>query len=258
MPSPKRNRNRSGNPAGRPARTQQSARTQQLRLAQQQAERRRQRLILSAVVVGIVIVVVAVAIGVQAWRAGRQPKAPTAQPSFGAVRITDGKPIVLGRDDADVTVELFEDFRCPHCADFEETLGSTITDLQRDGTIKVELYPMSFVDPEHGSVSAANAMACAATEGRGQQYYAGLFQNYPLEWTNERLIKLGELVGLTSADFRTCITAQQHRSWVDSITKAAADRDVNETPTVFINGELQDAAYKWKPDQLKAAVRAAS
>jgi protein-disulfide isomerase len=157
-----------------------------------------------------------------------------------------------------VTMSLYEDFRCPHCADFEETLGSTITDLQRDKTIKVELYPMSFVDPEHGSVSAANAVACAATAGRGQQYYAGLFQNYPLEWTNERLIKLGELVGLTSADFRTCVTGQQHRRWVDSINKAAAGRGVDSTPTVFINGQLQKDADTWKPDQLKAAVEAAS
>lgn len=207
--------------------------------------------------IGIVLVVVLGAVGYQAWRSSRSPQAPLPQPTFGPVDIVDGKPIVLGEDDAEVTITLYEDFRCPHCADFEEQLGPTIAALQRDGTVKVALYPMSFVDPKGGSVSAANAMACAASAGRGQQYYAGLFGNDGLEWTDERLIELGGLVGLKSATFDTCVRSDRHREWVESITRVAAQHSVEETPTVLIDDQIQADAVSWKPEQLRSAVEAA-
>jgi protein-disulfide isomerase len=171
------------------------------------------------------------------------------------VQLTDGQPIRLGRDSAPVTLTLFEDFDCPHCGDFEEKLGPTIADLQRSGTVKVELYPMSFIDD--GSVAAANAMACAATEGFGQAYYAGLFANQGLQWTDQQLIQLGRLVGEPSDGFAGCVRSRQHAGWVDSITRAADRQKVEETPTVLINGTRKSQAAQWSPQQLRAAVQAA-
>ncbi|WP_168207528.1 DsbA family protein [Microlunatus elymi] len=244
-------------PSTRPTGNPGSARAQ-ARLAEQQAERRRQRLVLAVAVIGIIVVVVIAAVVYQSWRAGRKPEAATGQPSFGPVQVTDAQPIVLGKADAPVTMTLFEDFRCVHCADFEEKLGPTITGLQRDGAVKVELFALSGVDPEHGSISAANAMACAATTGKGQPFYASLFANYGMEWSDKQLLELGSQLGLSSDDFTSCVTGQQHRSWVDSMAAVANQRNVTATPTVFINDKLQPDAAKWSPDQLKAAVSAAS
>lgn len=214
-------------------------------------------MVLAVVVIGVVLVVVLGGIGYQAWRNNRSPDAPSAQPTFAASEITAGKPIVLGESDAPVTLTLYEDFRCPHCADFTESVGEALTGLQRDGTVKVELYPMSFVDPEHGSRSAANAMACAAEGGRGQQFYAGLFENYGLQWNDEQLIELGTASGLTPGDFGTCVRSMKHRSWVDSITQIAAQRKVDQTPTVLIDGTIQPKAAEWTSAQLRQAVAAA-
>jgi protein-disulfide isomerase len=216
---------------------------------------RRQRRILGVVVVAVVVLLVGGLVGYRAWHSGRAPEAPAAQPSFGPVQLTDGQPIRLGRASAPVTVTLFEDFDCPHCGDFEETLGPTITELQRAGTVKVELYPMSFIDD--GSVAAANAMACAAIEGFGQGYYAGLFANQGLQWSDQQLIQLGGLVGRPSADFAGCIRSRQHAAWVDSITRAADRQKVEETPTVLINGARKTDAAGWSPQQFRAAVQAA-
>jgi len=227
------------------------------RLAEQQADRRRQRIILAVVVIGVVVVVVLAGIGYQSWKAGRMPHAPAAQPTFAAATITDGKPVVLGKDDAKVTLTLFEDFRCPHCADFNDTLGPTISRLQRDGTIKVELYPMSFVDVKHGSVSSANAFACAAEAGRGQQFYAGLFDNYGLQWNDKQLLALGRLVGLNDTDFVSCVRQSKHRAWVASINQAATQQKVDETPTVKVDGVVKPDAAEWSTDQLRAEIQAA-
>ncbi|MBO0811344.1 MAG: thioredoxin domain-containing protein [Microlunatus sp.] len=244
---------RSGNPAVRSAAAATPAQAQP-----ETASRRRstQRLLLG-VLLGAVAVVLIAAISVFSWYNGhRDPVAPAAQPSFGPVTLTDGQPIVLGNTDAPVTLTLWEDFGCPHCDEFQKTLGPTIADLQRSGTIKVELYPMSFVTDR--SPAQANAMACAAAEGFGESYYAGLFANYGLKWTDDQLVKLGSLVGRPTADFAGCVRSQQHAGWVDSITRAAQQQKVERTPTVFINGVRQgEEAATWSADQLRSRIGAA-
>ena len=88
---------------------------------------------------------------------------------------------------------MYEDFHCPHCADFEEQFGPVITQAQESGAARVELYPMAFID--EGSAAAANAMACAAEAGFGQAFYLGLFANHTLQWSDEQLIDLATKVG---------------------------------------------------------------
>ena len=152
--------------------------------------------ILISVVAAFVVIVVAGGILFQGWRSSRSPSAaPSASSSAAPVTITNGKPIPLGSADAPVTITLYEDFHCPHCADFEEEFGPTITQAQESGAARVELYPMSFID--EGSITAANAMACAAEAGFGQAYYLGLFANHTLQWSDPQLIELATKVGGT-------------------------------------------------------------
>ena len=106
------------------------------------------------------------------------------------VTITDGKPVSWGSAGAPVTVELYEDFHCPHCADFEEEFGQTLTDAQAAGTIRLRIFPMAFIDA--GSASAANAFACAAEAGFGAAYDTGLFANHTLDWSDSQLDQLAE------------------------------------------------------------------
>jgi len=144
-----------------------SARERARLAAEQAAARRRDQRILISVVVAFLVVVVAGGITFQAWRTSRSPSAaPSATAAASPVMITNGRPIPLGSADAPVTITLYEDFHCPHCADFEEEFGPTITQAQESGEARVELYPMAFID--EGSITAANAMACAAEAGFGQ------------------------------------------------------------------------------------------
>ena len=162
--------------------------------AEQAAARKRDQRILISVVAAFVVLVVAGGILFQGWRSSRSPSAaPSASSSAAPVTITNGKPIPLGSADAPVTITLYEDFHCPHCADFEEEFGPTITQAQESGAARVELYPMSFID--EGSITAANAMACAAEAGFGQAYYLGLFANHTLQWSDPQLIELATKVG---------------------------------------------------------------
>lgn len=222
---------------------------------------REQRLIL--IIAGVlVLVLIGGGIGLQLWRTHRSH--PTAAPSVATVgelnrkvEPENGKPLLLGEPKAAVTVTLYEDFHCPHCAEFEEQFGKTLTDNEVAGKIKIELYPMSFIDD--GSARAANAMACAASAGFPQTYYLGLFTNHTLQWNAEQLVNLaGVSGGSATSEFTSCVNDNHYKGWVDSINTAADSNGVTSTPTMFINGQpvntqtLTVAALQQQLDQAAA------
>jgi protein-disulfide isomerase len=221
--------------------------------ADQAAARKRDQRILLSVVAAFVVVVVAGGILFQGWRTSRSPSAtPSASASASPVAITNGRPIPLGSAAAPVTITLYEDFHCPLCGQFEEQFGPTITQAQESGAARVELYPMSFID--EGSVTAANAMACAAEAGFGQAYYLGLFANQNLQWSDPQLIELASKVGGSPSEtFKTCVNRRAHADWVTSINAAADTNGVQQTPTMLINGKEVDIATL-TPDSLKAMI----
>jgi len=225
--------------------------------AEQTAARKRDQRILFAVIAGFVLVVVAGGIGLQAWRTNRPPSAaPSTAVSASPVTISNGRPIVLGSSQGPATITLYEDFHCPHCAEFEEQFGPVIQQAQDSGAARVELYPMSFID--EGSVTAANAMACAAEAGFGQAYYLGLFANHTLQWSDPQLIDLATKVGGSPTEaFKTCVTRKAHADWVSSINATADENGVTQTPTMLINGQPVDIA-NLTPDALKAMITSAS
>jgi protein-disulfide isomerase len=225
--------------------------------AEQAAARKRDQRILIAVIVGFVLLAVAAGIGFQAWRTNRSPSAaPSTSVSASPVTITNGQPIVLGPSEAPATITLYEDFHCPHCAQFEEQFGPVITQAQQSGAARVELYPMAFIDD--GSVAAANALACAAEAGFGQNYYMGLFANHTLQWSDQQLIELAAKAGGSPTEaFQTCVTDKAHADWVASIGAAAEKNGVTQTPTVFINGEPVDIT-KLTPESLQTMITSAA
>jgi protein-disulfide isomerase len=243
--------------------TEQSRRDQlnsrQQALAEQQAaQRRRERRLLAVIVVAVVVVLVGGGIGIQAWRANRAPDAGSVTPgqTSAPVTITAGQPVSWGSAGAPVTVDLYEDFHCPHCAEFEEQFGQTLTDAQAAGQITVRVFPMAFIDA--GSMSAANAFACAAEGGFGEAYDAGLFANHTLDWSDSQLTQLAEQVhGSVPEAFSSCVTQRSHEDWVDSVNDAASAAGVTGTPTMFLNGKRVDLTTV-TPDGLQAQIAEAA
>jgi protein-disulfide isomerase len=225
---------------------------------QQDKQRRRDRRILALVAVGIVVLLVAGGIGFQAWRTSRGPSGvPSASTSATPVQLVNGQPVVFGSGDAPVRIDLYEDFHCPHCADFEERYASVLTTAQEKGQAAIRFFPLSFVDP--GSLSAANGFACAAEAGFGETYYDGLFANPSLEWNNDQLLRLAEQASgaAPSAAFSSCITARRQLPWLESISTAATQAGVQSTPSLLLNGTPVDIVTL-TPESLTAQIDAAA
>jgi protein-disulfide isomerase len=139
-------------------------------------------------------------------------------------------------------IDIYEDFQCPVCAQFEQVNGQYIESLIAEKKATVVYHTLSFLGPE--SVSAANAAACSADEGEFLDYHRLLMINQPKEnsgaWTNGVLARIGQTAGITSQKFSECINEGNYLGWVRNVAEAGSKANVNSTPTVFINGKEID------------------
>jgi len=149
-----------------------------------------------------------------------------------------------GKSTATVTLELFEDFSCPHCADLETTLGTKVKSAVAEGSIKVIYYPMTLPGFGRPTELAANAFACAADQGKAAEYHDALYANYDQaaqQWTNSLLTEIGKSVGLTNSDFGRCVRSDTFNEWVKSIDDTGDSRGVTGTPPAYVSGKLVPA-----------------
>lgn len=155
-------------------------------------------------------------------------------------------PIMQGKGRAAATLTVYEDFRCPACAQFEKTFRGTIHKLQNAGKLKTEYHTVTIIDGNmggNGSKYAANAAACARDQGRFGPYHDVLFAHQPGEQDDafgdkKRLVELGRKVeGLGLAAFEKCVQGGRHDKWVERTNAGFLDSGHNSTPTVLLDGE---------------------
>lgn len=169
----------------------------------------------------------------------------------------DGDPVPNTRDEEAGTldIQMYVDYLCPICGQFEATNGEYITSLLDNGKTTVEIHPIAILDRlaqgTKYSTRATNAAACVANYSPNQYYdfHNLLFTNQPEENTvglsDEQLIDLTTQAAVESPDkIATCIKNQEFKAWVSNSTQRALDGPipnsnvdkVTGTPTVIVNG----------------------
>jgi protein-disulfide isomerase len=209
------------------------------KLADQRAAQRRRTAILVSLVVVAVLAIAAVT-GIALYRSQSTTPATSATPKGGTAT-----GIVVGPAAAPVTLDVYLDFQCPACKQFEETSGPTLDRYVAAGTVKIVYHPVAFLDPYSSgarySTRASAASACAADAGVFPAYVRALYANQPPEGgtglTDDQLVELGRQAGATSADFATCVTSHRYEPWTARVTEAASKAGVNQTPTVLVDGK---------------------
>ncbi|MEU9984161.1 thioredoxin domain-containing protein [Streptomyces sp. NPDC050856] len=221
-------------------------RLQRDRERQKARDRRRRTVIVSAAVVGVLGL--AAVIGVIAANAGRDGDDSASGPVTAPVGASgkDRLAIPVGATDAPSTLTIWEDFRCPACAQFENAARNAIHELVDSGQVRVEYHLATIIDGNmggSGSLNAANAAACAQDAGRFVQYHDVLYQNQPPEpddafAQDAKLFELaGKVKGLDTPAFRGCVSEGRHDGWVNKSSQAFREGDFRGTPTVLLNGE---------------------
>ncbi|HYH73599.1 MAG TPA: thioredoxin domain-containing protein [Nocardioides sp.] len=179
-------------------------------------------------------------------------------PAFAGVTAAAGAP----------TVDLYEDFQCPVCGQFEAALGSTFQDLASQGKVKLNYHVLNFLDDKTGaknSTPAANGAFCAAADGKFQEFHDAAFADQVAEGedvTDDKLAAWAGTAGITGDALTTwqkCVADGTYTRYVTSVNEAAFKvPGFQGTPTVMINGEMVDLGTIGTPELLTQAIEDAT
>lgn len=196
-----------------------------------------------AVWISVAVVAALVLIGALVVWMNNSAAAPGETPQGAGINASTGA-VVVGEGSNEV--DIWFDFYCPHCQDFEEQYGPTINQVLEAGDVTLNLYPvaLSGLNAASGtdfSKRSANAMYCIATQdaAAAYTYMENLFalKVTGAGPTDEELIAMAADAGVTGID--ECVTGRTYVDFVESqTTKIPASPSGGQgTPTLVVNGE---------------------
>ncbi|HEY8238600.1 MAG TPA: thioredoxin domain-containing protein [Candidatus Limnocylindrales bacterium] len=208
-----------------------------------------------ALVGGIGVVALAIAFGARPSTPSAHTEVAVAFAPAGVA--TDG--FVIGSPDAAVTIELYEDFQCPACELWGQTVFPTLAANElADGTVRVVFHDVAFLGQE--STDAGMAAYAAGQQGRFWDMWATLYANQGHEnsgaFSRERLVAMADHLGLDVARFEVDMDSSEATAAL-AASKAAAGRvGVTSTPTLIVDGQVLLGVRPYP--ELAAAIAAAA
>lgn len=166
-----------------------------------------------------------------------------AQSEDASATLPEVQDMVLGQDDAPVTVIEYASFTCPHCASFHL---NTFKDLKSEyidtGKVRFILREVYFDRP---GLWAAMTARCTGAE----KYFpfTDLIFERQAEWTRaeepsaiaENLKRLGRIAGMTDDVMDACLQDGDMAKALVATYKENVERDgIRSTPSFLINGNL--------------------
>lgn len=234
---------------------------------QHRKKEKRNRILLQGGIIAGVIAIVAI-VSVIITSSVRPPApGPRNMLSDGVVLGTDfaatttpgiaagAQPVATTENPDVITIQIYLDYLCPVCGQFEDANSEQIATLVQQGVATLEIHPVAILDRvsqgSRYSTRAANAAACVADTSPNSffDFNTEMFAQQPDEnttgLTDEQLIAITEKVGVTNeSQVADCITGLDFERWVeDATTRADEDPALQGaqgfgTPTVLVNGKL--------------------
>lgn len=234
----------------------------QERRAQLQRQQQRQRL----TVIGVIVLGVALLVFAVVWQ---QIKAPGAIITVTPAALPNANGLSLGDAKAPVTIDVFEDFQCPACQLFTQSIEPlVIENLVKTGKAHYVFHNYPFIDGSGAgnggeSDQAANASMCANEQGKFWEMHNTLYANWNGEnqgnLSNRRLQAMAESIGLDINAFNNCFGANKYKADIQADFDKGVKMGVNGTPSVFVNGKPAGQPGKIASyDDIKQAVDAAA
>lgn len=226
------------------------------RLRQAQAAAAKQQRMNRIIGVGaavLVLVVIGVFVGVLFQNQSNVAASDAVKPPNAT---SDGKSIVVnpGKAKAGAPVlELFFDYQCPVCKQFEAAYGDAISSLAESWDIELRYRTMTFLDRNlnnDASFRASLAATCSDVAGKYASFHKEIYANQPATegqgYTDEALrTTIPGAVGITGdalTTFQACYDKQSTKAFVTGSDEfgtqdlLAVNKSVS-TPTVHVNGK---------------------
>ncbi|MFG2086309.1 MULTISPECIES: DsbA family protein [unclassified Spirillospora] len=165
-------------------------------------------------------------------------------------------------------VEVYEDFACPHCGDFDRKNDPMLKELAVSGQAKVVFRPMVVFSegnqPAYGnSLRAASALRCVGDGARWLSYQDALYAHQPATLnspgysTEDLLVWAGDLVAADDG-FASCVKEQRYAESVKTVSQGYISGGVRGTPSVQVNGRTLGSSDIESPEAMRRAIEAAS
>lgn len=168
--------------------------------------------------------------------------------------------MVLGRSDAKVTIDLYEDFQCPACRMWSEsTFPSLLSHEVGDGSVRVVFHDMAFLGRE--SVDAGHAAYAAAQQGHFWDMWMTLYANQgPREnggtFNRAALLAMAGNLDFDTARFAADMDSPAAIADLDASIATSRTAGVSSTPTLVINGQAYQGVGTYT--DLSAVIAAAA
>ncbi|TRV79215.1 DsbA family protein [Streptomyces sp. 130] len=232
---------------------------------QAKKDKARRQVIVAVSAVGVLAVAAGVGYAVMElnkpshWQAVKDDKAKVVTPKNTSGE--NGTTVVIGKDSAKKTLKLYEDSRCPICASFEQTVGSTIAKDVEDGKYKIQYIGASFIDGDslgdgsigsngEGSKNALSALGAALNVSTDAflDFKSALYSaEFHPEETDDKfkddsyLIKVADSVKELKGnkEFQKAVEDGTYDAWALQMSKTFDENkdDVTGTPTLVMDGK---------------------
>ena len=220
--------------------------------AQARAKRLQRIILVAAIVLGLVVIGVVGTIVVSQLNKGGTAAGTNSSVPVNATSDASGIVVNPGTfKDGVPKVEVFLDYQCPVCKQFETQFGTTLDDMATKGEIQLIYRTMTFLDNKlrnDSSLKAGIAAACADNAGAYSAYHNAIFAGQPTNegtgYTTQQLrVDFAGTAGITGdklTGFQQCYDSRTTQSFVEGTNEKAAADGVNSTPTIMVNGTKLD------------------
>lgn len=185
-----------------------------------------------------------------------QAAAATAATAASSANAFDTGDLVLGADQAPVTLIEYASLTCSHCAEFhKDVLPMLKSDYINTGKLR---YVFRDFPLDGAAFNASLLSRCAGKNGR--EAFVSTFMSEQRNWMQgetladikEHLLPYGRFAGLTDEQINACLDSPSLKDAVTASRKTGEDLGVNGTPAVFVNGkQVSDAV---SADNVRKAV----
>lgn len=140
-------------------------------------------------------------------------------------------------------VDVYRDFLCPPCKDFQRIHGDDLIGMALQNSITLRVHPRPMLDaastPPGYSGRAAHAAVCAYAENPEKWFPAeiALFDNQPGDEglpDHEIIYLVSEATGV---DIGECYEKGEYHVWLQEVVEPEALQAVSGTPAVLIDGQ---------------------
>lgn len=159
------------------------------------------------------------------------------------VRAIDKTDHLWGPIDAPVNLIIYDDFECPFCAQFFETVNRAKAEFGNSLVVAVRHFPLI---SHTEAVNAAVASECAAEKNKFWEMYKALFEdNKAGQLKPEVIMKNAQDLNIDLKFFTDCLTKVAYKDKILAEKAEVKDLGVIGTPASFLNNQYLPGALPY-------------